>query len=84
MTLDRLWLVGEAGIVIELIGAGYIVYASMQSRRRMAGLNSTMDGMSDAVDELMAAVRTQFDKEIVGFLLLAIGLAMQFIGGFKS
>lgn len=47
----------------------------------MRGLNSTIDGISDAVDKLLGVVGDQFERELIGFLVLAIGLVMLFIGG---
>lgn len=77
-------VVGQVGIVIELIGAAIIVYGSWKTRRQMAGLDGTMDGATDAIENLLGAVRDQFSREMTGFALLAVGLAMQFAGGLSQ
>lgn len=79
------WLVGEAGIVIEVIGAGYIVYSAYDSKKTMerhVNTANTINGIGGAVSELTRIVGSQFEQEAVGFLILVMGLIMQFIGGF--
>ena len=80
--MNYFWLIGQSGIVLEVFGAAYIVYSALMSRKEMKGLTSTMDGIGESVDKLISVASNQFNRELVGFLFLAIGLSMQFLGGF--
>lgn len=78
--MDGLWVMSPVGIGLELIGAGYIVHAAWQARREMLGRKVHLDAIEHSVEALLAAVRSQFRKELVGFGLLGVGLLLQFIG----
>ena len=79
------WLVGQVGIVLEVFGAGYILYSAYDSKKRIdrhTKTANTINGIGDAVSELARIVGSQFKQEAVGFLILVMGLIMQFVGGF--
>jgi hypothetical protein len=76
-----LWLVGQFGIVLELFGALVIVVAAFRQRKKVAGINSTWAGQD--LDAIREAIQGQAITEVRGFLLLGIGLALQFVGGFS-
>jgi hypothetical protein len=78
-----LWLVGQFGILMELTGALYIALVSISIHSRVRRLFSNFDGWME-LPQLVAEVRQQARTDIVGFLLLAAGLLLQFIGGFAS
>lgn len=78
------WLIGQLGIVLEVIGAGYIVYAAFKSRKELEGIEpETFGGMGEMSVRMFKLINKQFKNEAVGFSLLGIGLVMQFIGGFS-
>jgi hypothetical protein len=79
---DVLWGIGQFGILLEILGAGIIVLSAFLSRRQMRGLGGTSDMIGDSVEALIKVVKRQFNGEFIGFLLLGLGLLMQFMGGF--
>lgn len=84
MNAQCLWIVGELGILVEIVGAGLIVFFAYSAKRRVATLETHMDGIQQAVDTLIDEVRSQFRKQITGFLLLGLGLIMQLVGNFSN
>ena len=82
LKMNRLQIVGQIGIVLEFLGAGYLVCSALSSKKEMHGLKSTIDSIDDAMSRLIGVVKDQFQKELIGFILLAIGLVMQFLSGF--
>lgn len=82
MRLNLLWLVGQLGILLELSGALYIAILSVSIHSRVRRLFSNFDGWRE-LPRLVAEVRQQAKTDIVGFMLLAAGLVLQFISGFK-
>ena len=79
-----LWLiVGQFGILLEFVGALIIVVAAFRNRKKVENLNSTWEGI-EYLDEVREAIQGQAITEFRGFLLLGIGLALQFIGGFST
>lgn len=83
----NVWLVGQAGIILEILGAGFIVYSLHETKKKMdahASTANTIDGIGGAVVELIGVIGSQFTKEALGFAALGTGLIMQFIGGFAS
>ena len=81
MQVHLLWVVGQIGILLELIGALYIAVLSVSIHRRMRRLFSNFDGWLE-LPYLIGEVRKQAKTDIIGFTLLAVGLLLQFIGGF--
>ena len=74
-----LWI-GEVGILLEFVGASVIVVAAWRNRNALRGLDGGFAYL-DKMIELRDALRTQAVNEVHGFVLLAVGLALQFIGG---
>lgn len=84
MNTNCLWFVGQAGIALEIFGAGLIVYFAYTAKRKVSRLTTDIDHIQEAVDTVLDEVGSQFKKQIAGFLLLGLGLIMQFIGNFAS
>lgn len=82
ISMNYLFWLGQIGIVFEIAGAGYIVYAAFQAHKNLKGKSHTIDA-ADVMETTMEEVRNQYKKELIGFSLLAVGLVMQFIGGFS-
>lgn len=75
--------IGQFGILLELIGAAFMVYAAYKSRLTLQGINpTTFEGVGGMAEKTHDILRGQVKDEIVGFSFLAIGLLMQFISGF--
>ena len=78
-----LWFIGQFGILLKFCGALLIVVAAFRSKKKVANLNSTWEGLAH-LDEVREAIQGQAITEVRGFLLLGVGLAFQFIGGFSA
>jgi hypothetical protein len=96
-------LISQIGIVTELFGAAWLVYAAYKGHReaKESAVQQVHWGFEDldrrdplegrlsvALQEIqaefLANAREQWRVQLVGFALLAIGLAMQFVGGFGA
>ena len=77
------FIIGQFGILLEFCGALIIVVAAFRNRKKVASLNSTWEGIGH-LDEVREAIQGQAITEFRGFLLLGVGLAFQFIGGFST
>lgn len=77
-----LFWVGQIGIILEVIGAGYIVFAAYRSHMNLKNKSHSIDA-ADVMESTLDEVRGQYKKELIGFSILLIGLAMQFIGNFS-
>jgi len=76
-------ILSQSGIVLEVLGAAYLVLKSRQAtlalRRFPAPLN--YDNFVAALERLVGIVGGQFSDQLKGFALLVLGLALQFAGG---
>ena len=77
-----LFWIGQIGIFLEVIGAGYIVFAAYKSHTNLKNKSHSIDA-ADLMESTLIEVRGQYKKELKGFSILLIGLAMQFIGNFS-
>ncbi len=82
MNTNCLWYIGQAGIALEIVGAGLIVYFAYEAKQKVSVLKTDMDHLQEAIDTVLEEVGSQFRKQIAGFLLLGLGLIMQFVGNF--
>lgn len=80
--MSLLWLTGQLGIVLEVFGAGYIVYSAFRSKKHICDLGSSIGEISQTVNSLIKVISSQFRNELIGFFLLGVGLVLQFVGGF--
>lgn len=81
--INGLWLVGQAGIVLEIVGALYILLGSLLTHRRIRRVFQGLNGLRE-LPRLVVTMQHQTRTDIIGFILLASGLTMQFIGGFAT
>ena len=72
MNTNYLWLIGQVGIALEIIGAGLIVYFAYEAKQKVSVLKTDMDHLQEALDTVLEEVGSQFRKQIVGFLLLVL------------
>ncbi len=75
------WFIAQLGLLLEVTGALYIVVASLRARSRVQRLFSGWQGMAE-IPKVLETIQNQAKTEIVGFLILAAGLLLQFLGGF--
>lgn len=79
--MDYYWYINQAGIILEVIGALLIVLSSFSTRKIIKDIPNSYD--ADLATILRDVISKQAFTELKGFGLLAIGLIMQFIGGFS-
>lgn len=75
------WYVSQTGILLEIIGAWYMVQATFRARRRIQNMFRRWDGFKE-IPHLKAVLQNQAKTETIGFCLLGTGLIMQFVAGF--
>jgi hypothetical protein len=75
-----------SGIVLQVVGAGYLVWQARFTASKLAKYkaNITYDNFAAAIDDLAHEVHGQFKQQMHGFLLVAIGSALQFYGAFLA
>ncbi len=76
------WWSNQVGIALEIIGAAIIVVGAFVSRRKIKGVPHTFG--ENLVEDIRDIISRQAIVELVGFGLLAVGLAMQFAGGLEA
>ncbi len=80
MQLDYFWLTTEFGILLEIVGAVYIVLGSLRARSKIDQMFKGFEGLLE-IRNIREILRSQARMEFNGFLFLSTGLIMQFIGG---
>ncbi|MDH5179515.1 MAG: hypothetical protein OEZ39_05290 [Gammaproteobacteria bacterium] len=80
--MTYLWFIGQTGIVLEVVGAATLVFSAYNSSKTIRKHKTDMDHIEFAVEQLMEDTKNQFKTQTRGFVLLVVGLGMQFIGGF--
>ena len=78
---DSFWYLNEAGILLEIVGAVYIVLGSFRARGRIRKMFDGLQGFKE-MTQIREIMRDQAKMELYGFLFLSGGLILQFIGGF--
>jgi hypothetical protein len=81
MNSELFWYVGQLGLLLEIVGALYIALASISIHQKISNLFFDLWGFRE-VPKLVATMRNQARTDITGFLMLASGLVLQFIGNF--
>lgn len=61
--------------VLQLGGAGWLLWSSWRTRRQLRPLRATYDQLGDLMDGMRAALIDQFRDQTVGFAVIAVGLA---------
>lgn len=77
MSQQPAWWLNQIGIIIEIAGAGYLVFCAWQSKRVVAGMKTDLDSIEHSVEALLREVRGNFSNQRLGFILLVLGLLMQ-------
>ncbi len=79
--MNDFWLITEVGILLEIVGAVYIVVGSLRARTRIDRIFRGIEGLL-GIAKIRDILQDQTRMELVGFLFLSAGLIMQFVGGF--
>jgi hypothetical protein len=77
------WYLQEAGILLEIMGAWYMVQATFRARRRITNMFRGWEGFKE-IPHIKQVLQNQARTETIGFFLLGSGLLMQFAAGFIS
>ena len=77
------WYLGEAGILLEMVGAWYMVQATFRARRSIQRMFVGLQALKE-VPRIKDVLHNQARTEMIGFFLLGTGLVMQFIAGLGS
>jgi hypothetical protein len=77
------WYLQEAGILLEIIGAWYMVQATFRARRRITNMFRGWEGFKE-IPRIKQVLQNQARTETIGFFLLGTGLLMQFVAGFTG
>lgn len=80
-TRDIFWYLNEIGILLEIVGALYIVLGSYRARGRIRKMFDGFQGLKE-LTQIREVLRDQAKMELYGFLFLGGGLILQFISGF--
>jgi len=73
------WL-GEIGIIVEIIGAGFFVFVAYRTKQKLEGKSHTIDA-ADVIESTLQELKGQYKTQLVGFFIIFFGLVMQFVGG---
>ena len=78
-----LWWIGQAGILLEIVGAGYIVFGALKNKDKVAKVGTTWESL-EHLPEIGLAIQRLATTEFRGFLVFATGLVLQLVGGFDG
>lgn len=80
-SVEIFWYINQTGIIFEIIGAVIIVVSAFKTRKKIKDVPDSWE--ADLTEKLRDIISNQAFTELWGFGFLAIGLVMQFIGGFE-
>lgn len=81
MNPQHFWIVGQVGLLLETAGAAYIALSSISMHRRIERLFFDIWGFRE-IPRIVATMQNQTKSDIRGFILLTVGLILQFVGNF--
>ena len=77
--LNYRFLYDKLGIILEIIGAVYLLISTLFTRIRMMSLTTDIDNIENAVNSLLTEVKGQFTTQLICFGLFVAGLIIQII-----
>ena len=77
--LNYRFLYDKLGIILEIIGAAYLLISTLFTRIRMMSLTTDIDNIENAVNSLLTEVKGQFTTQLICFGLFVAGLIIQII-----
>ena len=66
MPQDTFWFIGEAGILLEIVGAVYIVLGSYRARKQIDQMFRGLQGLRE-IPKIRDILRNQARMELNGF-----------------
>lgn len=83
MTDHYLWILSQFGILLEVAGALYIAVSAISLHERIGRLFVDIWGFTE-IPRIVSMMQNQTKSDMRGFLLLAGGLLLQFVGNFGA
>ena len=77
--LNYRFLYDKLYIILEIIGAAYLLISTLFTRIRMMSLTTDIDNIENAVNSLLTEVKGQFTTQLICFGLFVAGLIIQII-----
>jgi len=70
------------GIILQVFGALFLVFQSLRTSRKLGKYNAqvTYDNFSSIIADLAREVAGQFRQQLVGFIFVLAGSALQLYG----
>jgi len=81
MNLPLFWTLTQVGLLLEIAGAVYIALSSIYIHKRIERLFCNIWGIRE-IPKIITTMQNQTANDIRGFVLLAMGLMLQFAGNF--
>lgn len=78
------FLYDKLGIILEIIGAVYLLIITLFTRIRMMSLATDADNIENAVNSLLTEVKGQFTTQLICFGLFVAGLIIQILKIIKN
>ena len=78
------FLYDKLGIILEIIGAVYLLISTLFTRIRMMSLTTDADNIENAVNSLLTEVKGQFTTQLICFGLFVAGLIIQIFNIIKN
>ena len=82
MSAQASWWLNQGGIVVEIMGAGYLVWCAWSSKETTRLLETHLDAIQESVNTLLSEVQSNFRNQLKGFIVVAAGLVLQFASNF--
>jgi hypothetical protein len=76
------WTLTQLGLLLEITGAVYIALSSISMHKRIERLFFDIWGFRE-IPRIVATMQNQTTTDIRGFILLAVGLMLQFAGNLE-
>lgn len=74
---------GQVGIVIEFLGALFVVVNAFKDKKEVESIDETWRGSLEGVLKLKSIIQGQAKTQRIGFIFIGFGLLLQFIANFK-
>ena len=71
---------GGIGIFVEIIGAGFLVFAAYKTKQKLEGKSHTIDA-GDVIESTLHELKGQYKTQLIGFFIIFLGLIMQLVSG---